>query len=299
MTRIRIANAPVSYGVFGDITVDSVTTPAQLLGSMAAAGYAGSEIGPPGFFGSEDQLCRAFSGASLDPVGAYVPLHTQDANAVLERDLERMDRTLDELVALGGGGLVILADEGNDALLAHPRHSREFALDGAGWERLVTVVTAAQRAAEERGLTTSFHPHISTFVEQPDEIEKLLTLTSVDVTYDVGHIVLAGGDAAKSFRDWHSRINHLHFKDVRRDVFEQAVASGRGDFDRWWSQLCTPLGQGDLDLDGFIDAVVESGFSGWAVVEQDRAVLTVDALSAVLEAQRHNFTWLAGRLGPV
>ncbi len=296
MSPAKIANAPVSYGVFGDLTVDAATTPAALLATMAESGYEGSELGPPAFFGTVGQTIQAFAAAGVSPVGAYVPLHTQGPASELERDLSRMRQTFDELEALGGTGLVILADEGSQALLEHPRHSAEFALDTNGWARLVNVVEAARLEAEARGLATSFHPHISTYVENPGEIERLLDDTQVSLTYDVGHVVLAGGDAVGSFRAWQSRINHIHVKDAHFDVFEQAVSSGRTDFDIWWSRLCTTLGNGDVDLENFLSTARTSGYDGWFVVEQDRAPLGAGDFPGVVRDQALNRAWLAERL---
>lgn len=293
---MRIANAPVSYGVFGDRTVKGTTTPAELLKTMASAGYDGSEIGPPGFFGTISEIEQAFQSAEIAPVGAYIPLHTQDNGVILQRDLKRMEQTLEELVALGGSGLAILADEGDDTLSAHPRHETSLGLDDDGWNRLFTVIEHARAMCEERGIVTSFHPHIGTYVEQPHEIEQLLEHTGVGLTFDVGHVVLGGGDAVASLRAWRSRINHIHVKDVRLEVFEQAVASGRKDFETWWENLCVPFGEGDLELDSFIAELRSSGFDGWAVVEHDRAPLSDDEYPAVLAAQKHNLDWLRARL---
>ncbi len=294
---IRIANAPVSYGVFGDLSVEGASSPAQLLLTMAEAGYEGSEIGPPGFFGRRDQLVQAFAASGLTAVGAYVPLHTQGPDAVLKRDLDRMGQTLGELVAVNPDAVAILADEGSDTLLANPCHRPELGLDAEGWRRLVKVIRSAVRRVEEVGLQSSFHPHISTYVEQPHEIERLLAETPVGLTYDVGHVVMAGGDAVGSWRAWRSRVNHVHLKDVRFDVLAQAISSGRSDFDTWWADLCTPLGAGDLDVAAFAAALVADGYRGWAVVEQDRAPLTAPEVDQVVADQAANLAWAAEHLG--
>ncbi len=291
----RIANAPVSYGVFGTLTVDGAATPAELLRTMAADGFRGSELGPPGFFGDVQQTVEAFTTPGLAAVGAYVPLHTQDTGAVLERDLDRMRQTFAELEALGGGR-VILADEGDDTLLANPRHRAELGLDDDGWSRLVGVVEAARAEAEDRGLRASFHPHIATYVEQPGEIQRLLDATDVSLTFDVAHVVLGGGDAVGDFRRWYERIDHIHVKDARLAVFEQAVRSGRADFDEWWSQLCTPLGEGDIELEAFLAECRRSGYDGWYVVEQDRAPLQPGDFPSVRATQKRNADWLASRV---
>ncbi|MCA0295523.1 MAG: sugar phosphate isomerase/epimerase [Actinobacteria bacterium] len=294
---IRLANAPVSYGVFGDLSVEGASSPAELLMTMAEAGYEGSEIGPPGFFGTVDELTDAFASAGLTAVGAYVPLHTQGPDAVLARDLSRMEQTLTELLAVNPDAVVILADEGSDALLANPCHSPALGLDEDGWARLVDVVRDAVRRVEEVGLQPSFHSHIATFVEQPHEIERLLAETPVGLTYDVGHVVMGGGDALGSWRAWRDRVNHVHLKDVHLDVLRRAIAERRTDFDTWWADLCTPLGAGDLDLDGFVAALVADGYRGWAVVEQDRAPLTAADVERVVADQAANRAWASARLG--
>lgn len=292
---MKFASAPVSYGVFGDLDLSGVLTTEGLLDSMANAGYTGTELGPPGFFGPVGTLAPRFRNAGLTAVGAYVPLHTQDTGAVLERDLERMLLTCREIAAVNPDALVILADEGDENLLRHPRKEPEDALDDDGWDRLTRVISDAARSARASGLRVSFHPHISTYVETPDEIERLLADTDVDLTYDIGHIVLAGGDGLALYRAWQDRINHVHVKDVRRAVLEEARAVSDADFDTWWSRVCTPLGDGDVDMAGFIELLQYTSYSGWVVVEQDGAPLTSENLTHVLADQAANLRWLEDR----
>lgn len=295
---IRLGNAPVSYGVFGDLDLAGVTTPAQTLQTMADAGYAGSELGPPAFFGGPQGADAAFSAAGLIGIGTYVPLHTQDDGAVLARDLQRMRQSIAEVAAVNPGGLVILADEGDDTLLANPCHRPELGLDEPGWQRLAEVVQAAADEVRAAGLTASFHPHLCTYVESPAEIEQLLARTDLDLTFDVAHVVMGGGDAVADLGRWWSRTNHLHIKDVRLGVLRQAVESGRSDVDEWWGNLCTPLGDGDLDLVGFLAAVQAHGYDGWLVVEQDSAPVTAATLAQVNADQQHNLDWLRRHLDP-
>ncbi len=52
MSDIKVAAAPVSWGVFEKTEGDPLQLgPEQMLDQMAAAGYAGTELGPPGYFG--------------------------------------------------------------------------------------------------------------------------------------------------------------------------------------------------------------------------------------------------------
>ena len=50
-------------------------------------------------------------------------------------------------------------------------------------------------------------------METPEDVERLLELTDVQLCLDTGHLLLAGGDPVRALRDWSARIGHVHVKD--------------------------------------------------------------------------------------
>ena len=289
-----IGNAPVSFGIFG--TTAGSASPADMLAALATASYAGSELGPPGLFGTPDEAAQAFTEAGLSAIGAYVPLHLAMDDDTFEADLVRMALTCDELQATGAT-LAILADEGSPELLLNPaRTDRRLALDETKWRLAAQRLAQAVDLARSRGLAASFHPHISTYVESAWEVERLLDSTDVTLTLDIGHMALAGADPVQCARDWSSRIDHIHIKDARIDVLERAKSERRKDFDEWWADVCVPLGTGDVDIDGVLGVLVGQGYDGWLVVEQDRAPTSAEQLPSVAAEQAANYRWLADHL---
>ena len=287
----RLGNAPVSFGVFG--TTGGSAAPADMLTALAAAGYDGSELGPPGLFGTPSAAAALFHSLGLQSVGAYVPLHLALDDDSFEADLERMAVTCRELTATGAQ-LAILADEGSPELLLHPaREGTELALDTAAWQRATHRLARAVALAREHGLAASFHPHISTYVESAWEVDRLIDTTDVTLTLDIGHMALAGADPVDCVHRWRDRIDHIHVKDVDRGVLQAAKSDGRADFDAWWVDVCVPLGAGDVDIDGVLAALVATNYDGWLVVEQDRGPTSVDELEAVAAGQAANREWLA------
>jgi inosose dehydratase len=119
----------------------------------------------------------------------------------------------------------------------------------------------------------AFHPHAGTFVETADEIERLTTLTDpmlVPLCLDVGHFLVGGGDPVQALRTYGERVTHVHLKDVDPEVLASLrddTIAGFSDAIRW--RLFTELGAGVLDLDGVIEVLVERGYRGWLMVEQD------------------------------
>src|SRR6201999_64369 len=74
---MRIANAPLSYGAF-ELTVGifpNVPGPDELLAAIAAAGYEGTELGPPGYLGSGDELRERLDRFGLELTRGGGPIH--------------------------------------------------------------------------------------------------------------------------------------------------------------------------------------------------------------------------------
>ncbi|MGH8924076.1 MAG: sugar phosphate isomerase/epimerase family protein [Acidimicrobiia bacterium] len=295
---MTIATAPVSFGVYG--LGQEGGDPEALLEAMASAGFAGTELGPPGYLGAPSDLASRLERHGLRAAGVYAPIRFGDPRWI-EPDFSQAERSLAELAASGNGQApLILADGGADALLANPARpwwDRTEALEAVGWRRLVEVVKRFETLAAEAGVPLSFHPHISTYVESVWEVERLLALTEVGLTLDTGHLYLAGAAAKDCLRAWKDRINHIHVKDVHVDVLTRAREIGRIDFDQWWPNVPSPLGEGDVDLIDFVAELRRTRYRGWLVIEQDRRPGPPGSYPTIAEAEARNRAWLVQQLG--
>ncbi len=302
MTGVRVANAPCSYGAF-EITVGvlpNVPGAEEVLGAIAGAGYEGTELGPPGYLGGRSELGERLERHRLELVGGYIPIRFSEAEH-LDEDLAAMAATLDLFDAAGApGAKPVLADAGSPERAAHPGGAvgdPRIGLDAAGWARLAEGVHRAADLARSRGFEPTFHHHTATFVEAPWEIERLLDLTDVGLLLDTGHLALGGGDPVRALADWRGRINHVHVKDYHREVLE-AVVVDRADMEEAWRRgVFCALGEGDVDLARFFEALGASGYEGWLVVEQDRIPRADERLAESVEAQAANRRWLAENAG--
>ncbi len=301
MEIVGVAAAPVSFGVFGsaDDAPSGGEESEALLGAISAAGYTGTELGPPRFFGPPERLRSRLDDHGLQIAGAYIPLHLADA-ARRADDLRAMRLTLEEL-AVGTGSLAILADWGSETLMANPARpwdDRSLALDDGAWRSAQDTLRQAIDLATDFGVETTYHPHISTYVESRWEIERLLDTVDIGLTIDTGHVFLDGSSPTEILRTWTTRVNHIHLKDVHQAVLRDAKARRRADLETWWPDLCCPLGDGDVDLDGFIAGLREVGYRGWLVVEQDRAPARSDEFESIARDQARNNRWVRDRLAP-
>jgi len=81
---ITVANAPVSYGAF-EITIGhdpNVPDGISVLDQVAAAGYAGIDLGPVGYLGPRGQLGELLAERGLGLAGGYLELPYADHDAL-------------------------------------------------------------------------------------------------------------------------------------------------------------------------------------------------------------------------
>lgn len=295
-----IAGAPVSFGVWGPHAGAPDGDGDAILGTLATQGYTGSELGDTGFLGDPDQTAGVFAAHGLAPAGVYVglPLAQGEWTAEGRAGFELTCRTLRATVdrhALGKAAVgapparIVLADDGAPGLeAARDPHDRSSGLDDRAWARAVDLLAEAVAIACDHGLQRTFHPHLGTFVESTWEVERLLATTPLGVTLDTGHALLAGTDPVEAAERWADRIDHVHVKDVRLAPLQEARQAGPASLRDWWADANVPLGRGDVDLPGVVDALRRTGYAGWLVVEQDAAPHGGPQLGQFAADQEHN-----------
>jgi inosose dehydratase len=295
---IRVANAPLSYGAF-EVTVGvypNVPGPDELLAEMSAAGYEGTELGPPGYLGQGEALQARLERHGLELTGGWCPVRFSEPEH-LDADLEGLARTLDLFEAAGAPeARPVFGDGGSPERVANPGAGGP-SLDDAGWSRWRDGIARAAASARERGFEPTLHPHTSTFCESRREIERALELTDVGLLVDTGHYLLGGTDPIQALRDWRDRVDYVHIKDVRLNVVREVVAERADVLEGWSRGMFSELGAGDVDLDAFFHGLREIGYDGWIVVEQDRIPREDEELRESADAQVRNREWLRTNVG--
>ena len=302
MSTLRVGNAPLSYGAF-EMTVGifpNVPGPEKYLDEVSKAEFEGTELGVPGYLGEGEELRRRLDQHGLELTGGWCPVRFSEPE-YWDEDLAALDRTLSLFAAAAGPDAhPVFGDGGSEARWANPgrgQDDRSLGLDDAGWARFLEGLKRAQDLVQQLGFEPSFHPHTSTHVEAPWEIERLLETSDIGLLADPGHLLLGGNDPIDTVRSWGPRLNYVHIKDVRLDVLESVIRDGADALEAWKRGIFCELGAGDVDLDGFFSALKDTGYTGWIVVEQDRILRDDEPLDEAIEAQISNRRWLREHAG--
>jgi inosose dehydratase len=285
----RLAGAPISWGVCEVPGWGHQLTPGEVLGGMRDLGLVATEFGPEGFLPDDPgEKAATLDAYGLRAVGGFVPTVLHDP----ARDpLPAVDRALDGLVAAGADVLVLAAATGLDGYDTRP------VLDDDAWAALFTHLDRLVARAAERGVRATLHPHVGTVVETGDDVRRVLDASDVPLCLDTGHLLVGGTDPLALAREVPRRVTHVHLKDVDAAL---AARVRRGEvtyYEAVRTGLYRPLGQGDVDVRGIVEALEGASYTGWYVMEQD--VVLADATSAgpALADVRASVAWLRAVAG--
>jgi inosose dehydratase len=268
--QIQLGVSPLSWTndvlaeLGGDIPLETC------LQDAAEIGYEGVELGRK-FPREAEKLSPLLSGYGLRLVGGW------HSGFLTERSVEEEwsaaadhVRLLKEcgsrILVYGECGLLTGSSPWDEALSKRPHL------------KTIELPTYAKKLGEfairlkETGITLAYHYHLKMLVETGEEIDAFCKSTrdEVGLLLDTGHAYAAGADYAEIIRKWGPRIVHIHLKDVRRGILEQARKNDWSFNSAVRQGMFTVPGDGDVDFSAIGEFLRTSGYHGWAVVEAEQ-----------------------------
>jgi len=261
--KIRVASAPVSWGVMEETDTSVWPSAERVLGEIAAAGYDGTELGPYAYYPAEASALRGALGRhGLSLTSAFVPLHWFRPER-LPADVEALMAVARLLLALECP-YVVVADA-----MALPE---EAAPSDPAWRSAAAAMERVAQQLTAMGLRTVFHLEAGSHLATPEDEARLCTLTDPDlvgICLDTGHYAYSFGNPREAVRRYGSRIRYVHLKDVDPTVRGLVARNGLDFYAAVRSGIFTPLGRGCADIEGVVSDLRSANYTGWVVAEQD------------------------------
>jgi inosose dehydratase len=213
----------------------------QALKDIAQAGYKGIELFDGNLMQYDERpevLANLLDQYKLEMIGVYT-----GANFIYKdiRDDEfyKIEKVAKLASELGAEHLVI----GGGAI-------RASGITDADYTELAQSLDQACVIAEKYKLIPSYHPHLGSMVENPDQLDRLMPLTSIHLCPDTAHIEAGGGDPIAVIKKYADRIKYIHFKDYASGAF-------------------LPLGEGRQNFREMYRILKETNYDGWITMELD------------------------------
>ena len=269
--KVKLAIAPIGWTNDDMPDLGGENTFEQCVSEMALAGFKGSEIGNK--YPQDVQVLKH----KLDVRGLQICnawFSTLFTSEPYEVTIRNFIAHRDRLYALGAR--VIGASEQGDSIQGTDINifgNQKPVWTDAQWDTVIKGYNELGALAQEKGMTLTMHHHMGTGVQTVEEIDRFMA--SVDpekvfLLFDSGHLTFAGVDPVPVLEKYIHRIRHIHLKDCRLAIRDQAKKEGWSFLTAVRNGVFTVPGDGDVDFAPIFDIIEKSGYEGWVVVEAEQ-----------------------------
>jgi inosose dehydratase len=213
----------------------------QALKDIASAGYKGIELFDGNLMQYENRSAefqQLLKNLDLSLIGVYTGANFIFKD-ILEEEFDKIEKVAKFATEFGAEHLVL----GGGAVRAGGIQESDYEVLAQSLERAATI-------AAKYGLVASYHPHLGTCVQGPDQLDKIMSMTTIPLCPDTAHIEAGGGDPVAVIRKYADRIKYVHLKDYKSGAF-------------------LPLGEGNQNFAEMVSILRENNYEGWITVELD------------------------------
>ena len=261
----RVASAPISWGICEVPGWGAMLPTPRVLTEMSGLGLPATELGAPGFLPTSPEEVKAtLAEYDMTLIGGFTPVVLHDP-AFRDASIAEAHR-VGELFQRAG------ATEFISAIVFDPDWSIPQKLSTDERRHMMEMFGIIDDICDEYGLQQVLHSHVQTVVETKDDIDMVLEGCDVRFCLDTGHMAIGGQDPVEFATQAFDRIGHVHLKDVNLSLVPPVLARTKTLMAATQEGLFTPLGQGDVDIAGVVEALESRGYQGWYVIEQDTAI---------------------------
>ncbi len=261
----------------------------QTISEMALAGFTGCEIGNK--YPSDPAVLKK----ALDLRGMRIASRWF-SSFLITKPYEEVEKEfikeLDFLAAVGANRINV--SEQSYSIQGQPDTpifgGAKHIMTDDEWARFTDGLNRLGRVATARGFKLCFHHHMGTVVQTAAETDRMMSETepgSVYLCYDTGHFTFAGESPLTMLEKYVDRVGHVHLKDMRLDVVEQARANNWSFLQSVRNGAFTVPGDGGVDFDPIFKLLADAKYTGWLLVEAEQDPAKANPFEYALKARKY------------
>jgi inosose dehydratase len=285
--RIKLGIAPIGW-TNDDLPELGGKIPfEQCISEMALAGFKGSELGNK--YPRDIDLLNAklkLRGLTICNAWFSTYLTTRPYKATEERFIGYRDFLYNV-----GARVIGVSEQGHSIQGRNvPIFDAKPVFTDKEWDRLCDGLNQLGKLAAEREMRVVYHHHMGTGVQTADEIDRLMENTDselVGLLYDTGHLVFSGENHLAVLDKWIRRIRHVHLKDMRPDIREQAISGNWSFLKAVKAGVFTVPGDGCIRFKHVFKRLIEAKYRGWWVVEAEQDPDLANPLEYAIKARSY------------
>ena len=287
---VKLGIAPIGWCNDDMPELGAENTFKQTVSEMALAGFTGCEIGnkypsDPAELKAQLDL-RGMRIASRWFSSFLITKPYEEVEADFVRELEFLAAVGADRINVSEQSYSIQGQMDTPVLTGNHKH----VMDEREWGLLCGGLNRLGKAAADRGFKLCFHHHMGTVVQTAEETDRMMANTDpryVFLCYDTGHFTFAGEDPLAMLKKYVDRIGHVHLKDMRLPVVEEARKNHWSFLQAVRNGAFTVPGDGNVDFDPVFKVLSDAGYQGWLLVEAEQDPEKADPLLYAQKARAY------------
>jgi inosose dehydratase len=267
--EVRLAKAPIAWSNDDLPQLGGDTSLETCLSEIKEAGYVGTEMGGK-FPKDKDELKKVLEEFDIELAGSWFS-GSLLVNSV-EEEIKLLDTFIEDKLYVGCKIIVYCECSNTIQDKQEIRLSQKPTLTEAQMKTYAERYNKLNAFTTKKGATLSYHHHMGTIIQTPQELEWFMKYTDNTVTLalDTGHLYFAGGNPLEEVKKYKNRISHVHFKDVRDNIKKEVLADDTSFIDAVLKGVYTVPGDGVIDYSPIVEVLKEVNYKGWIVVEAEQ-----------------------------
>lgn len=285
--KVKLGIAPIAWTNDDLPDLGGENTFEQCVSEMALAGFTGSEVGNK-YPKDPEILKKALRLRGVEICNQWF------SSFLISKPFEEVEKEfraqLSFLKAMGAK--IIGASEQSYSVQGQqetPVFGQKYVMDDKEWELLCSGLDRLGKIAkEEYGISLTFHHHMGTVVQNPDEVKRMMDNTNpeyVSLLFDTGHFAYCGADPLEMVKTYADRIRHVHLKDIRPEVVQKVKDNGLSFLEGVRMGAFTIPGDGCIDFDPIFEVLEKAGYEGYMVVEAEQDPAKANPFEYALKAR--------------
>ena len=267
--KINLGIAPIAWSnddmpdLGGDTPIETCLLEAK------SAGFRGIELGGK-FPRNPNTIKYLLNKFNLELPGGWYGAHLNERS--VEEEWQAMQNRI-ELYKLINSSVFIFADV-SGSIQREPKIplSKRPRLNDNEWSNYCNKISEIAKRLSDIGLPMSYHEHMGTIIQSEQDIYRLLDNTNdrTSLLFDTGHIFFAKGDYESILKKYVSRVNHVHCKDIRKEILNKSLSNDLSFRDSFLEGVFTVPGDGYINYKPLFETLYDNKYSKWLIVEAEQ-----------------------------
>ena len=284
--KVKLGIAPIGWTNDDMPDLGKENTFQQCVSEMALAGFTGSEVG--GKYPTDVETLKK----ALDLRGIQI-CNCWFSSFLISRPYEETEKEFikqtDFLKAMGAKVIGVSEQSYSIQGKDQPIFEGKYVMNDEEWKLLTDGLNKLGQIAKDKGMMLTFHHHMGTVVQDPDEVERMMANTDpeyVSLLFDTGHFTYCGADPLEMVKKYVNRIKHVHLKDIRPEVVKEVKDNDLSFLEGVRRGAFTVPGDGCIDFDPIFKVLEENGYEGYMLVEAEQDPAKANPLEYAIKARK-------------